>query len=172
MAVKVLAEILNEEVEFESTDRNMRNEISDFQFIAYGLSLCSVSWPFNTTQCHAVMHRWQVNYSFAIARWRHSPATKHWLLTTNYRPTEWLQRLLLFIVSIWRDRTTATIVIMITVNYLLSKSNSILSQLRGLRTPSRKQFLDILYAILRVYQRWQKKYRLIGLRSHVACPDF
>jgi len=41
--VKVLAEILNEEVEFESTDRNMRNEISDFQFIAYGLSLCSVS---------------------------------------------------------------------------------------------------------------------------------
>ena len=53
-----------------------------------------------------------------------------------------------------------------------------LSQLRGLRTPSRQIFLDIIYAVLHVfwctfeadYQQLQKN--IIGLRSHVACPDF
>ena len=67
--------------------------------------------------------------------------------------------------------------------FCVGASDPILSRLHGLRTPSRKQFVDILYMqFYTIYvcfsAIWWKltindgRKNIIGLSSNVACPDF
>jgi len=65
--------------------------------------------------------------------------------------------------------------------FWLGEFDQILSQLQGLRTPSRKQFLDILYVIscnstcgLVHFGSWltMTEKNMTGRRRHVAWPDF